>query len=550
MKTIKINKRYNEVGAKEIINEATLSMSGDSVCLVADKKLIADLIVGGKLHFEKNASGNSGEDIRVCEFDVVIREIVDDNEEGKRYVYFDYIFIEALPILSYKQITSPEGYQYKFYFKSNTLVAPGDFEKYKLELGNDYVLYVRRGGNILTYTDLALCYPNDVVRGVDIVSPDGYCCEGETTLFNYETMERNSILSKNYEVINGEDFIPMEGDEVFLCTNPFYFTNEENEVILFDGVTIEKFVDFMNVGVVLEQDYDAKRMYQEYQVNDLFVKKIKKNIIPDFIDLEKVKLAPAYEKELATGLTFNMHFRERVMKEDEEYVFADTWYIGEDTTTWNTDDPDSSDLMGYLGFTDEDIFNQKNRVKKSFLRVSFYDNTNPLTQHLLYYSTIFFDSGELYGKFIKRKAWLEDNGYDTQEIPVVWSPMGLTTGDTEEPEAVTSQITVNDEYDNTKSGEGFNLYLFKEDAPVDESGYDIYMKVEFNHAGYGRTIPLVLQNNATSESIENYLQNIYIKVNVSLTEDGYVYSFSDDVKWENERLIFNLFEPMIEKPLN
>ena len=177
----------------------------------------------------------------------------------------------------------------------------------------------------------------------------------------------------------------------------------------------------------------------------------------------------------------------------------------------------------------------------------------------------------MFGKYVKRKAWLEseDEDFDHLVTPVVWSP----TADTDACSAVTSQLMVNDEYDMTRSGEGFNLYLFREDAPVENDPQDIYMKVEFNHAGIGRTVPLIRwpkekdeegkeipNGNADKLTIENYLSNLYIKVRIALTEKGYVYTFPNTVSsedknnggkrngivWENERLILNLFEPMLE----
>jgi hypothetical protein len=282
---------------------------------------------------------------------------------------------------------------------------------------------------------------------------------------------------------------------------------------------------------------------------------------------------------LATGLTFNLHFRTRVSGATE-YDFEDTWHFNYTMNTWNGNGVDnapkerdllyndadfvnSSNLLGYLGFTDDDVYNQKNRLKQSFIRLSFYDSPNPLEQNLLYYSTIFLDSGDLYGKYVKRKAWLEEviENYNQSKNPVVWSSAATT----DPCEPVTSQLIVNDEYDMTRSGEGFNLYLFREDAPVDEKDVqDIYMKVEFNHAGIGRTVPLIYwpkEKNGQSPiklTTRNYLENLYTQVRISLTEKGYVYDFPDAVSaklingkrngivWEDERLVLNLFEPMID----
>ena len=605
MKTFKIAKKTNEVVSTAPLPVESAGTSGNDIYVVVKKEIGQQLNVGGKLVFEKSASGNTGQMLKVCEESVTIKDMVLDGDY--MYVYFDYVYITPLNLTSYREIESPEGYKYKLFFSSDHNMLPCDID-------GDYKVYIRRGSKVIEFSDLALCYPMQLVEGNDIVPEDTGCCDDTIMRFNYETMERDSILAKVRKSVSG-DFVPEPGDQVFFATNPFFYTeleaipNSNEKRITFFGcsgetVSLLRYTDFMGLGVVLEQDYDAKRMFQEYQVNELFVKKIKNSIIPDFIDLEKIKYAPAFIEEkpneetgdtgdtivttyLATGLTFNLHFRTRISGETP-YDFEDTWHLNDAIETWNgngiddtpktreglyTDEDfvNSSNLIGYLGFTDDDIYNQKNRVKQSFIRLLFYDSDNPLTQNLLYYSTIFFDSGDLFGKYVKRKAWLEseDEDFDHLVTPVVWSP----TADTDACSAVTSQLMVNDEYDMTRSGEGFNLYLFREDAPVENDPQDIYMKVEFNHAGIGRTVPLIRwpkekdeegkeipNGNADKLTIENYLSNLYIKVRIALTEKGYVYTFPNTVSsedknnggkrngivWENERLILNLFEPMLE----
>ena len=597
MKTFKIAKKTNEVISTMPLNFENAVLSGNDICLILKKEDSTGLSVGSKIRFTKTASGNSGQMLNVYEEDTVLKAITEDDDFV--YAYFEYVYINPLTISSFLNI-SVEGsdYIYKFYFSGNHNMVPGDFEKYTNDTLDDYVLYVRRGPDVMKYGGLALCYPNELVKGEDIVVPETDCSKEEKTLFNYETMDKIAVLASSSEKIGGFEFDPEAGDKALFCTNPFFYTDENGNIILYENVEIEKYTDFMGLGIVLEQDYDAKRMFQEYQVNELFVKKIKSSIIPGFLDLEKVKYAPAFIPNyeisgmscggdavyLATGLTFNLHFRERVMDKNAEgpgsqYVFEDVWHLDDTTTTWNAngiadttkikrenlyDDPEyvkSSNLIGYLGFTDDDVYNQKNRVKQSFLRLSFYDSPNPLTQSLLFYSTIFMDSGDLYGKFVKRKAWLEDTVeyYNEVENPVVWSSANTT-----DPVcAVTCQFVVNDEYDMTRSGEGFNLYLFRQDAPVENECQPIYMKVEFNHAGYGRTIPLIFWRKGDDEkpiplNIGNYLENLYIEVRILLSDDGYVYIFPDAVPstgengwqngivWDNDRIYFNLFEPAIE----
>ena len=110
-------------------------------------------------------------------------------------------------------------------------------------------------------------------------------------------------------------------------------------------------------------------------------------------------------------------------------VYYDTWHVDPDNreTIWwndynytgNTFIPDDfkdfddengykSDLIGYLNFTDADVYYRKKKISQSFLRLSFYNSKDPVEQKLLYYSTIFLDSGELYGKYIKQLSNLKD----------------------------------------------------------------------------------------------------------------------------------------------
>ena len=636
MKTFKIAKKMNQVLKTEVINNPSLKLSGNSICLSMTRSKAEGISSGSKLHFIKRAVGNDGKMVKVCETDVVVSNV--ETEGNTIRIYFDYLEIQPLTVVAVEKI--PEGsespFNYKLFFSSETLIAQGNAEKgikgdFKYFADNSgvrggYMVYIIRSCNkdkcdcaaycdaTILYTELGLCYPGETVAGMDIhIGDETECCNPFDRYFNYETLERNAILATMAKAVVGSGFEPMPGDRVLLCTNPYYFvTPGENRIVkLFENVDIEKYTDFLNIPTVLEQDYDAKRMFQEYQVNELFVKKIKNSVIPGFIDLEKVKYAPAFfvedKKEgddepgeeteevvtghiqLATGLTFNLHFRQRVFG-SELYSFADIWHLDDDTSEWNGNGfifdangipyeisaytrehlydseefVNMSNLVGYLGFTDEDVYNQKNKIKKTFLRLSFYDNPNPLEQHLLYYSTIFMDGGDLFSKYVKKKAELMENDeYDEEILPVVWASASTEEGSVS---SVTSQFIVNDEYDNTRSGEGFNLYLFREDAPIENQWKDIYMKVEFNHAGYGRTVPLIFwkKDEETGEpeklTIDNYVDHLYLKLSITLSDDGYVYMFDDAVSaedednggrrngivWENERLVLNLFEPRIE----
>ena len=292
MKTFKIAKKTNEVITTVPLSFISGGTSGNDLYVVVNKEVGMELNVGGKLVFEKTASGNTGQMLKVCEESVTIKNMALDGDY--MYVYFDYVYITPLILTSFREIESPEGYKYKLFFNTDHNMLPCD-------ISGDYKVYIRRGADVIEFSDLALCFPMQLKKGEDIIPSDGFCCDDTITRFNYETMERNSILAKVKKVVDGKSFRPEPGDQVLFATNPYFRTSKstvpgtnEKRINLFgcpgENVTILRYTDFMGLGVVLEQDYDAKRMFQEYQVNELFVNKIKNSIIPDFIDLKPLTI--------------------------------------------------------------------------------------------------------------------------------------------------------------------------------------------------------------------------------------------------------------------
>ena len=292
---------------------------------------------------------------------------------------------------------------------------------------------------------------------------------------------------------------------------------------------------------------------------------------------------------VATSITMSFHFRERqkISGETEQdilllrkrntnltsgNVYSDGWYINPDSgdTIWwngfksnsstfpNDDFEDfmkesglTSDLIGCLNFTDNDIFYKKKKVSQSFVRLSFYNSPYPIEQKLLYYSTIFIDATELYGKYVKQLMYMEDNDLfnekknkDLNLNAAVVFCSGGTRLDT--------KMVITNEFDRTKSSEGFNLYLFAEDKNFNlENGEKtIYMKVEFNHAGNGKTLPMIMWPKVNGEyvplTIDNFIENLYIPIKLTYINDRYVYYIPDAYKNENGNIDLVLFEPKID----
>lgn len=390
-------------------------------------------------------------------------------------------------------------------------------------------------------------------------------------------------------------FIPnRESRTTFLCAAPipentmvdfsqndFYFTLPNGKCIVWSEgaeqteISVFKRTDYWNVPVGFVQNTDYVHLYQEENINTLFADKIKKNVIPPVINMERVKYAPIImvktgdteEINAVCGITFNLHFRKR----------DNNWNVRR-WDKWNTCGPtessnvnfERSDSMVYLGFNDNDVQYQKMKVKKSFIRLSFYrkgeedEEFDPINASLLYYSTIFLDSGYLFGQFNKKRTELIENGktWNSDEKP---SYVLSASSEDSSTIRIDSQIVVHNEFDMTKSSEGFNLYLFADDSEIcdqDKEFRTIYMKVEFNHAGYGKTVPFMPWPKYITEdsiSIDEYFKNVYIPVKICHIDDRYYYYFNNendpsdsryiDCDKDAKSIVFNLFEPRLTREL-
>ena len=67
---------------------------------------------------------------------------------------------------------------------------------------------------------------------------------------------------------------------------------------------------------------------------------------------------------------------------------------------------------------------------------------------------------------------------------------------------LSSRLSVVNKYETDSSSEGFYLYIFREYSKKLRPK-PIYMKVEFNHAGIGKTIPFIVPMDWTSGSTAN-----------------------------------------------
>ena len=281
---------------------------------------------------------------------------------------------------------------------------------------------------------------------------------------------------------------------------------------------------------------------QDDLVNQDFYEYEKNKAINPIIDMEKDVYYPKYFKDKYSGsstdfkeikeIRFNLHFRTRNLEswkvyEDYNNAAASAnslcnWFItdfypykqmlinGDDNTKKEKEKEllNSSDLLGLLNFTNNDVYYQKSNIAKSFLRLSFYDSTNQQTQMLLGTSTIFMNEHRLFKKFMdnSQKGVYKDRFLKFEEVfdnnPNISSKISVKTEflatsaasascEINDEHRLSSEFIVNNRYDTDTSSEGYYLYIFREYSEK-LSPKPIYMKVEFNHAGIGRTIPFII----------------------------------------------------------
>lgn len=339
-----------------------------------------------------------------------------------------------------------------------------------------------------------------------------------------------------------------------------YPSSSDEYYDLFSDLRIYARNAYLSFPISLTKDVAINALQEELVKRDFFDKE-KDKAMNGIVDMEKDVYAPKYITnnngkysgsqtifKPITEINFNFHFRTRDMSSwkinDGNYRIdskgdADNWFVtdyhpysdllakkeGRDSRTrkYGKKLMEASDLMGYLYFTNDDIFYQRDKVGKSFVRLSYYDSTDPQTQSLLATSCVFVDEHKLFKKFIDNSRKNEmlfgstsspeygDNKeriYTLNKISVDSEYLANLSGGTipkydnyqndcvnahieNEKHRLSSRLSVNNKYETETSSEGFYLYIFREYAE-NLHPKPIYMKIEYNHAGIGKMIPFLI----------------------------------------------------------
>lgn len=399
--------------------------------------------------------------------------------------------------------------------------------------GNKYVEYDETNYN--TLETIYFKYRNTTIS-MDILVPltyGGY--DNQYTLYwFYEDDKNANIILTHY------------GEGVFFSKDVRFLKKEDGVVNFrkdFSGNT-DSYIYFLknvlDVDFSVNENFNTNLLKNDYY-KDFYVENVINENINEIVDMEKQIFIPrlydSETKKTIDGVLNEINIKLKVRERNEENggwnstLLEDSWYgdgkgdNGGDRMTSITD----------IGFDKDDIKYQKTSLKKSFIRLSFYDTPHRGNQKLLYYSTVFLDANKIFNDYFS-KGKISD-----------------------------LEFVIKNSFDYSACSEGYYLYLFpklaKKDIPT-----TIYMKVEFNHAKYGKTITFVLPsdddykdgytNSETigTKGIEKLFNDLYIKVNIMYDSNtnSYVWYIPDleknKINYNNNKTItMTLYEPIVYK---
>lgn len=340
----------------------------------------------------------------------------------------------------------------------------------------------------------------------------------------------------------------------------------------------------ISFNIPLSKDFNSNLIHDVLLEDKL--NEEKNNYATKTLDYERVVFTPFEQEQEYMRIKFNIFLRTRHYFEDlqdwvpsiiknDEWVKSDEamWNVGgyENVTTMTVGTDKfklnevgqkvigQGDLLGDVGFIDNDVFNRNKRLAKTFIRLLFFDTKDRGNQTLLYYSTIFINTSEVYSKYMNNVIGDKplNSNVDSYVFNYIDDPNNQFN------------LTCNFECSNkiySGSSEGFYLYMFPMFVDKEESlEKEIYMRVEFNNAKYGKTIPLVVgkkegdiyvprynyiieRRNGTKSGYSTDLVSLYddMYIPVTLYKDTrtgkYCWKFTNETTTSP---VFNMFEPKI-----
>ena len=440
--------------------------------------------------------------------EITIKEI-DESESNFTFTLPIYINLNLYSLSEKKEVDTIESIDKPFWWYFN-FSEPHYFN------GDNVTI------NIQYYTT------NGIMEKVELQN----CVVVNTKTLKYNFNKENSEIEKfgisifgEYE--DGVNIARGDADIMNLLNvrrKNFLITNDSNTVKFY------KYEHKLSINVPLT-DSSKTDLMQQYAVNEKFVDVEMEKAINKGVEMEKNIFTPVFknadddDKEIYK-INFNLHLRNHSNDDEWKTTDDDYWngvyveldednnkilniddnffsspYVDEGKWSWQ------SDNLNLLGFNIADVKYQKSRLKKTFLRLSFYDSPYIADQNLIGYSTVFLDTNKLFGSFTKNLKTSKYKIYNKTGEPkenLFGIGVNKELGDgfknllqknvkfsEVEEYRLSSQFSVEDRYSNSDCSEGFYVYLWK-DYTQGTMPSDLYLHIDLNHARFGRSIPLMM----------------------------------------------------------
>lgn len=365
----------------------------------------------------------------------------------------------------------------------------------------------------------------------------------------------------------------------------------QSEPKIWDDYEFHYIVNYLTLNIPLAVDANIEANKEDLVENHLVNDIIDASINP-ILDYEKdiyypVRIAgndnetgmPTEFEDVDT-IELNIHMRTR--NESTGEIEEDgTWNIFDKYPQGVQVPMDRSDLLGFFGFETSDIYYQKSKIAKSFIRITVYDDVDPAKQNLLYMGCVFMDEHGLYMKYMNNIDNFSRNGimnikYDKAGM----NQIGYSKSANAESEPcdknfkptwdngsrMDSRMVITNRSNTDTSSEGFYFYIFRE---LGTSTYErnLYMRVDFCNAATGIASPLCLlpankagdsyighsDNDELAKFKEGYpLRELYDNMYITLeaiydyNRKRYVYAFPEWVYGDDNMVKLNLFEIKIK----
>jgi hypothetical protein len=454
------------------------------------------------------------------------------NGDGKTTTLTPYKDIDKHLFL-YENFYDDEGVliggEYKEVSITVTDVCSNGGEDYYTFISNGCINYIKNltvssGGTGYTYASLEIIGDGEGAAATATVSGGRI---SSVTLINGGTGYTWATVRVYGDGVNGKIGTTLSNADI----KPNCTINYDNVTAARIGYNFSNYIlwkDYTMLGISIpfNESFSIKTQQSDLTQNKFFEVEKERAINP-VIDNERVQFEPYY-KDKNTYYKVNKLVYSFIFNDNNSYTSPATWK--------------------QLGFGDDDVKYQKNRLKKTFVTLSYYNEQSPTNQLMEYYSTIFVNTNLMYAHMINNLKNISGVSYvgNVTVIPQETVDFTVYHPFVNSVETTSGARTVKLNY--TGGSEGYYIYLFGSEYKNCKPA-QIFLKGEFNNAKTGKRIlffnrnPTFSGNKPATPTMDNVFfdlgnskQWIYTPVNVefNIALNKYVYYFdnvNNNITW-------------------